>query len=75
MALSVFYSLSSQITCYLGCLHSGVLAWISSPRKMSFSFVSVQSSYSQSLLAVTDGESLCYRVMLTQLWWLWHTPC
>lgn len=74
MALSFVYSPSNQITPHLGCLHSGVLACISSPMKMSFSFVYVQSSYPQSRLAVTDGESLCYRVMLTQLWWLWHTP-
>lgn len=73
MTLSFFYSLGSQITRYLGCLHSGVLAWISSPKKVSFSFVYVHSSYSQSSLAVTDGDSLepalCYRVMLTQLQW------
>lgn len=78
MTLSFFYSFGSQITRYLGCLHSGVLAWISSPKKVSFSFVYVHSSYSQSSLAVTDGESLepalCYRMMLTQLQWHWQTP-
>lgn len=78
MTLSFFYSFGSQITRYLGCLHSGVLAWISSPKKVSFSFVYVHSSYSQSSLAVTDGDSpepaLCYRMMLTQLQWHWQTP-
>lgn len=78
MTLSFFYSFSSQITHYLGCLHSGVLAWINSPKKVSFSFVYVQSSYSQSSLDVTNGKSLeptlCYRMMLIQLQWHWQTP-
>lgn len=78
MTLSFFYSLGSQTARYLGCLRSGVLAWISSPKKVSLSFVYVHSNYSQSSLAVTGGETLepalCYWVMLTQLQWQWQTP-
>lgn len=56
--IGFFYSLSSQIIHYLGCLHSGVLAWISSPKKVSFSFVYVHSSSSQSSLAVPGASSV-----------------
>lgn len=46
---------------------------IRSQKKVSFSFVCVHSSCTQSSPAVTDGESLepalCYRGMLAQLRW------